>query len=485
MAAEALPRITVLLRAGRGTEAEALARAFVEQQPANVNGRFVFAEALITRGRIAEALAQLDEAVKIAGGDPRAWSQLVVFYTQLGRHERAADCARTLERLLPESADALFTVASALTAVGETDEASAILDRIIASNPAQAEAYYTRATLRRQGRDAKHIDELTARLAAIPDGSPDEVPLCYALGKEYEDLGLLDQSFAHFAPGADARRRGMRYDVATDVAAIDAIIDTFDKAWRDRTAPGSRFAGPIFVLGLPRSGTTLVDRILDAHPEVTSLGEVNDFAYAVMRAGGAAANKEALIRQLADADAEALGEEYWRALRGYGENAPFLIDKTPANYLYLGLILQSLPGARVIHLRRHPMASAYAMYKMLFRMGYPFSYDFDDIARYYAAYRRLMDHWHELWPGRILDVDYEALVDDPDAASRRIVAHCGLDWSPRCLEYFRDARPTATASAVQVREPVHRRARDLWRKLGDELEPLRKNLEEQGITGWE
>ena len=175
--------------------------------------------------------------------------------------------------------------------------------------------------------------------------------------------------------------------------------------WTERLAVCRRKKpGPIFVLGLPRSGTTLVDRIISAHGAVTSLGEVNDFAYAVIRAGYPAKTKQELIERSAKSDMESLGAEYWRALQGYGEPAPYLIDKTPANYLYLGLIGRSLPHAPLIHVRRHPLASCYAVYKTLFRMGYPFSYDLGDIARYYLAYHRLMEHWKELFPDRILDV---------------------------------------------------------------------------------
>ena len=453
----------------------------LELQPQRLDVLFLWAEALICAGRIADAREQLSDIGRRAGSDAAAWNQLVLFHTQLGRLREAYRCAKQLESLLPDSPDALFTVASAATAVGRFDDAELLLDKIISTDPGQAEAYYALAMLRRQSPDANHIEELEQRLAATPKGAPGEVPIRYALGKEYEDLEQYDKSFTHFARGAAARRSRLSYDVATDIAAIDEITATFDGAWRDRSAAGDTIQGPVFVLGLPRSGTTLVDRILDAHHDVTSLGELNDFAYAVMRAGGPAASKSALIKNVAAADLNKLGKGYWNAMQGYGESAPFLIDKTPANYLYLGLIMQSLPAARIVHVRRHPMASGYAMFKALFRMGYPFSYDLEQTGRYYAAYHRLMEHWRHVWPQRILDVDYEALVDDQETVSRAIIKYCGLQWSDACLTYHKNVTPTATASATQVREPVYKHARDLWRRIEPQLEPLARVLKTEGI----
>ena len=461
--------------------AETAQRA-LELQPQRLDVLFLWVETLKCTGRIAEARARLSEIERLAGSDAEAWNQLLLLYTLLGRHQAAYDCAKRLTALLPRSPGALFSVASAATIVGRMDEAEALLDSIISTDPKLAEAYYLRATLRRQSRKENHVEELQLRLSEMPANGVAEVPLSYALGKEYEDLGDYEESFACFARGAAARKARLSYDVATDEAISAEIINTFDEAWRDRSSTGPAVDGPIFVLGLPRSGTTLVDRILNAHPEVTSLGEVSDFAYAVIRAGGPTSGKSELIKQVADADLTSLGEGYWEAMQGYGEAAPCLIDKTPANYLYLGLIMQSLPAARVVHVRRHPMASGYAMFKALFRMGYPFSYDLEQIGRYYAAYHRLMEHWRNLYPGRILDVDYEALVDDQEAVSREIIRHCQLKWSDACLTYHENATPTATASAAQVREPVYRRARDLWRQVEDHLEPLAHILRAEGIN---
>jgi sulfotransferase family protein len=177
----------------------------------------------------------------------------------------------------------------------------------------------------------------------------------------------------------------------------------------------------------------------------------------------------------------ALGESYWTAIQGYGHSRPFVVDKTPLNYLYLGLIAKALPRAHVVHVRRHPMASCYAMFKTLFRMGYPFTYHLGDLGSYYLAYQRLMNYWRALLPGRFLDLDYESLVEDQEGTTRRLLAHCGLEWRDACLRFHENPAPTATASAAQVRQPIYRDSLDLWRNYRQELAPLARMLAHNGV----
>jgi len=429
--------------------------------PHRVDLLIAAAEASIANGDIREALAQLADAAAQCGDDIETLHQLTVVYTQLGRHREAYEAARRLSDSAGHQTATRFALSSAAIAVGRLDEATQQLEAIIADDPDEAEAYYTRATLRRQTAASNHIDELERKLGELPPGNAAEIPLCYAIGKECEDVGAYEAAFGYFRRGAEARHRRLSYDVAIDTAALRDIEGTFDKHWWREAPIGEDTQGAIFVCGLPRSGTTLVDRILASHPQVSSLGEINDFAYAVMRFGAPASGKGELMRHVAGADMTAMGREYTESIRGYGEPGPCLIDKTPGNVLYLGLIARALPGARIVHVHRHPMAAGYAMYKTLFRMGYPFSYDLESIGRYWLAHRRLVSHWNALFGERILDVSYEALVDDQEGVSRRILAHCGLDWSDDCLRFHENSAPTATASAVQVRQPLYGRARDL------------------------
>ncbi|MEM9879867.1 MAG: sulfotransferase [Pseudomonadota bacterium] len=461
--------------------AQASAIAY-QRAPERLDVKLVDAECRIYAGDVAGALGQLHDAAADDAAQAVDLKRLSTLYTQLGRHQAAYDCAQKVLNTSTDKTSARHLLGSTALNVGHLKDAEALFDAIITAQPDAADVYYNRATLRQHTADDNHIIQIMQALLQLPKHDPREAPLCYALGKEFEDVGDYEKAFAAFAQGANARRRQLRYRVETDQHSIDSIIQTFDRRWTDNSGLGYQTVGPIFILGLPRSGTTLVDRILSAHSHVTSLEEVHDFAYAVIRAGYPAQDKRALMRRSAQCDMARLGEEYWTALKGYGAPGPYLIDKTPANFLYLGLIAKALPQAKIIHMKRHPLASCYAMFKTLFRMGYPFSYDLRDVAHYYVAYDKLMTHWHQRFPGRILDVQYEALVDDLATVSKQIIAHCGLLWEDACLQFYKNTAPTATASAAQVRQPLYRSARDLWRQYESSLAPARQILEERGIA---
>lgn len=417
-----------------------------------------------------------------AGTDqnPVLLSELGLRFTMLGLHGDAERCYAQACALRPDDSRHLYNHATSLIALGRLNAAEVALDRVIELAPGDGDAWYNRATLRRQTRERNHVTALRGQLAATPATAAAQVPLHYALAKELEDLGEHAEAFAALKQGADARRRGLSYRVQDDLDTMRLIADAFDADFFARPHAGCADPRPLFIVGLPRSGTTLVDRILSSHSQVVSRGETSDLALAVVDAAGPARDKAELVRKSTALDFRALGTRYCAQLPACG--AVRQLDKTPTNFLYLGLVAAALPQARIVHLRRHPMDACLAMYKTLFRMAYPFSYALDDLARYWLGYAELMAYWRAHLPaGRFLEIDYEDLVDNQEVVSRTLLAHAGLPWEEACLHFERNASASLTASAAQVRQPMYRSSVGLWRRYERELAPLAARLRAAGV----
>ena len=445
----------------------------VALDPRDEAARLRAIEGMIFCGQIGLARERLATLETEAANNHRLLQHLAERYIHCQDHTGARRCHSRAAELEPHNPHYQFNHATSLVAHGDIDGAEAAFNEVIRLNPDDFGAHQNRTMLRTWKADNHHVDELTKLLARLPDGHPGEVPLCFALAKEYEDLEDYANAFALLRRGASARRAKLAYRVEADVEAMQHIARVFNRAALEKVRNTDQ-PGPLFVLGLPRSGTTLVDRILSSHSQVKSLGEINDFAFALIGLCGSngKGGKQELVEKSAQLDFAALGERYSRAIAGYGYTAPHLINKTPQNYLYLGLLRQALPAARIVHLRRHPLDSCFAMYKTLFRMGYPFSYSLEDLGHYYIAYHRLMQHWRECLPGGFFDMDYETLVDRQEESSRELLRYCGLEWEDACLDFHKNTAPAATASAAQVRKSIYRTSVGRWQVYRRELEPL-------------
>ncbi|CAN5369698.1 tetratricopeptide repeat-containing sulfotransferase family protein [soil metagenome] len=496
------------------------ADTLIRQSPDNPQGWFLLGMAEAEAGRIARAVALVETAVS-RGPQAEHLAQFSRLLILLRRDGEAADAARRAWALRPTDALSLdtigcvqarigdheasiapfsaavaiepgnpefrFNLAAASGFTGRIAEARVHYEAIIAGDPGNARAHYALSILSRQTRDDNHIGRLEVALqrASAP---ADTLRLHYALAKEHEDLGAAKPAFHHLSTANAAHKREIGYDFASDAAMFDAIEAIFADP---QVLPGDGCpdAAPIFVIGMPRTGTTLVDRILSSHPDMVSAGELQAMPIAVKQL---AATRSRLVidpetvRASASIDPRAIGEAYLaRAAHHRSAASARFTDKLPTNFLYAGHIARALPNARIVCLRRNPMDTVWSNYKNLFATGsayYAYANDLSDIARYYARFDRLMALWQGLFPGRILELGYEALVADQEGETRRLLSHCGLTWDDRCLAFHENDAAVATPSAAQVRRPMNADAVARWKAHADDLEPVRAWFEGQGIA---
>lgn len=475
----------VALQMGDAATALSLIERSLVLAPADGRSLLQKAHCLRALRRHSEALETANTVRRTANDDALALDALGTFYSICAEQQLALEAYERALQIAPRNTGILFNRAAVRRFVGQLAAAEADYDQVIAARPSDFEAYKNRTDLRKQTRERNHIPELEGLVARGIRDWRGEVQLRYALAKEHEDVGEYAKAWGHLERGARLRRKHLQYDVARDVATVDWIIDAFPTA--PPTPPqGCSNDEPIFIVGLPRSGTTLVERILGSHSDVYSAGELNDFAHALVAAvaktnGGRPPARDALVARSAFVDFAALGKDYVERTRPGTGHTPRFTDKMPLNFLYCGLIHRALPRARIVHLTRHPLAVCYAMYKTLFKDGYPFSYDLEEIGRYYLSYRKLMAHWHATLPGVIHDISYERLVADQAGETRRLLDFCGLQWQDACLEFQHNPAPTTTASAVQVRQSLYDSSLAQWRHYAPQLEGLRRQLQAAGI----
>ena len=496
------------------------AEALLAAEPENAEAHFLLGIAESATGGVNAGIAALERAVALdPQGEYRA--HLAKLYTLVRREGDAAETLRAAERALPQDALARDTMgcvyarlgdhaaalphfdaavalqpantefrynrAVTLNFLGRVDDAEAALEALLALDPAAARAHHLLAALRKQTREANHVARLGQARAAATNGR-DRLLLGYALAKELDDIGEAEQALDTLIAANGEHRRTLAYDFARDAAVFDAI----EAAWRDLPrAPVSDTApdAPIFIVGMPRTGTTLVDRILSSHPDVESVGELQAMPLCVKQA---AATRSRLVldpetvHAAATTDMAALGRAYLdRARHHRRSGAPRFVDKFPGNFQYLGPIAHALPNARIVCLRRNPMDTVLGNFRNLFAISsryYDYSYDLLETAAYYVRFDRMMAYWRAALPGRVLELSYEGLVADQEGESRRLLAHCGLDWSDACLAFHANRAPVSTPSAAQVRRPIYTDAVARWKRHADVLEPVRQYLVASGVA---
>lgn len=460
------------LQRGRTDAAIVCADRAVALAPQNPIAHILRAKCLLIGGDAVQALEAAETASRIIGHAPEAFDALGAIFGLLGLHERAGDLFQRAVAVRPHVPQYLFNLAATERMTGQLQDADAHCDAAIAQDRRHARAHYLRADLRTQTFERNHIDEMESVIREGNLPASDEVMLRFALAKECEDLEMNARAFDHVEAGCTLHRRSIAYDNAAEIAEIDRIIGTQTRAGLVACKSGYEGAAPVFVLGLPRTGTTLVERIIASHEAVTSAGETAAFAADARRAQQGSSNS---------LDLAAIGKNYMEAMTAF-RVAPGrrFVDKTLNNYLYCGLIHAALPQARIVLVRRHPLDTCWAIYKAHFQGRFSFSYDQIELADYYLAFRRLATHWKAaLPPDVLLEVSYEDIIADQSKESRRIVSFLGLPWDDEVLRFHQSPAPSATASAVQVRRPVYASSVGKWRHHAERLAPLRSRLATQ------
>jgi tetratricopeptide (TPR) repeat protein len=356
---------------GRFEDMLQLVETALGRDPRNVGLQLQFAGACQFCGYHDRALAQLAKVERRSRKNAGLLQNVAKLYVDAGKYEDAHRCYLRATELDRNNPQYLNNLASSFIFLGKLRQAEVAYSKVITLAPDHYDAWHNRSTLRKQTVKNNHIRKLEKALSTLAPNNAGETPLCYALAKEYEDLGKDERSFSYLKRGADSYCRRLGYDVQTDVSIMKRIAELFDRSYAENVKGAPERRGPIFVLGLPRSGTTLVDRIISSHSKVESMGEISDFALTMTRLGWSF-DKRQLLEGSVRIDPDQLGQSYIRSVVSRGSNAPYFIDKTPINILYIGLIAKALPGASIVHLRRHPVDSCLSMYRTLFRTGNPF-----------------------------------------------------------------------------------------------------------------
>ncbi len=512
------------LAAGRLREAHALCLKILHMDPRHADAWFMCGVIAASNGQQEKALEIFSRATALAPGNPEyhaetgktlialrrhrealeaaqlclarpprrasTWNTLGSVFSHAGEHERALSCFRTACAQLEAGtagpgpgwrADLYFNLGASSKFCGDFAAARQAYEHAIALQPTHFRAHAALAQLGPQGAEGHHLARLEPLRHHVRTAE-DQLSLGHAIAREREDSGDYTGALQALRWAKQRLRAELNYSVAEDETLLGDIAALFGRDQFEAATAGPAPAEPIFIVGMPRTGTTLVERILAAHSQVFAAGELPHFPLAVKRLGGTAGGEVlniATLRAGLALDPRVLGQSYLDSTRPRTGHTAHFIDKLPLNFAYLGLLRKAFPGARFICLRRNPLDTCLSNYRQQFASNFPYyryALDLVDCGRYYLAFDRLIRHWQSVLPGGLLEIEYEALVDDTEAQARRLLAWCGLPWEHACLEFQHQSGAVATASAVQVRRGIYRDGLQRWRRYGEALAPLQAVL---------
>ena len=501
-------------KAGDPQAAEMIYREILTKDPDHVEAARCLAGIAVQNRRFRDAEVFLRKALTLAPDYTRAWVDMVNVQLENHKFDEAVDSAKQVLRLTPDNPESHVVYASAIgmagdheaairayqkaldiapdravaicgmahhqKTIGQQEQAVASYRRAVAVKPDHAEAYWSLANLKTFRFEDHEVEAMQALLQRedLPDESRAQIH--NALGLEFEARQKYDEAFDHFAKCNAVRRQHEKYDPVDTESTYDRLIELFTPEFlaSNQGAPETDVT-PIFVVGLPRSGSTLIEQILASHSQIDGTHELGDLARAVQTVRKSKSRRLRFPDALAKIDVDGwqrIGQEYLTSTELFRSGAPFFVDKNPNNFIYAGILSLAIPNAKIINATRHPLDSCLGSFKQLFASGQPFTYDMTELGEYYLQYLRLMDYWHELLPGFVLDVQYEDVVSDLDGQVRRILEFCDLPFEDACLRFHETERAVKTASSEQVRQPIYSSSVNLWRNYEELVHILKPRL---------
>ncbi|MBT4212559.1 MAG: tetratricopeptide repeat protein [Porticoccaceae bacterium] len=517
---EALPKplvaVTDLIAQGKLIKAEQLCKAFMQKVPRNIEGMRLLADIGSRLGVLEDAEFLLESAVEFAPdhtkaridyiqvlrkrqnyqeslrqakllldadpSNPQFQSVFAVESMQSGDYDTALSMFESILKILPEDPVTLTSRGHALKTQGQTEDAIDSYRRAIKKYAAHGEAYYSLANLKLFSFSDEEIQAMEAQESNLGISHQSRIYLNFALGKAYEDKSLFDKAFMFYERGNAFKKSQSRYKASDLTAEFKAQTEVFDDAFiASHANTGFTSPDPIFIVGLPRSGSTLLEQILASHSQVDGTMELpNMLALAQkLRRGermSAVNHYPGILKELPAEQFLEFGEKFIDETRVHRGSAPFFIDKMPNNFRHVGLIKLMLPNAKIIDARRHPMGSCFSGFKQLFAEGQEFTYGLEEVGTYYRDYVDLMDHWDKVFPGQVLRVQYEEVVADLDSQVRRILDYCGLEFEESCINFHETDRSVRTPSSEQVRQPIYQSGVEQWKNFESNLDPLKQAL---------
>ncbi len=459
----------------------------LQLNPDRYDAAIELANQYVVSKKNAEAVELLDAYCGMLTNSPRYLDMAGTCYSTLGMPEKSWPLYKEANKLQPGIDLIEGNLAACAVFLGKIDDAEKIYKKLLKKFPAHQRNHYHLSRLKK-ATDKTHIREMQHQLHSNSLTPDKNIFLYFALAKEFEDLEEWDEAFRYYKIAGNAVSTVSKYKVSDDIAIIDKIIETCNTDWYlDQNSQSDQVfeQQPIFIVGLPRTGTTLTERILASHSQITSLGETS-FIQAACRMESKVETKErldvAIVESLTTVPMQNIANRYMESVNYRLKTEPFFIDKLPFNFLYLGYIAKAFPKAKIVHLKRHPMDACFSMYKQVFtNWVYLFSYHQDNLGKYYLAYARIMDHWRELLGDRLVEVEYESLVGNLEPEVRTLLAKLDLEFEDGCLNFEKNKAASTTASSVQVREKAHTRSVGRWRNYAKQLQPLKEFFEKSGV----